>query len=224
MARELDKQFENVHVLEQCAIFDPQLFPTDMDLVMDYESTPIVELDKYFGKRYDDVPLCIDLESLSREWYHAKVVMYDVRRQPPISNKIASLDVAKAVAAKASAGADDEEGKESEVDPATGRALKKGERQRMALSETFVKLFAEFWGIVQNSTEGSHFPSLHKIVKIYIVQPHSSIECERGFSAQNKTKTPARNGLSMARLELLMRISWSRRKDGVDLRKSDEIL
>ncbi|CAN0578125.1 unnamed protein product, partial [Laminaria digitata] len=55
---------------------------------------------------------------------------------------------------------------------------------------------------------GSHFPNLYK-VKIYNVQPHSSIECERGFSAQNRIKTPARSKLSVARLELLMRLSLS---------------
>ena len=29
---------------------------------------------------------------LSREWYHAKIILYDVRRQPTISNKLSSLD------------------------------------------------------------------------------------------------------------------------------------
>ncbi|CAM9461409.1 unnamed protein product, partial [Laminaria digitata] len=52
-------------------------------------------------------------------------------------------------------------------------------------------------------------PNLYKVVKIYIVQPHSSIESERGFSAQNRIKTPARSKVSVARLELLMRLSLS---------------
>lgn len=127
--------------------------------------------------------------------------------------KAANAAAAKAAAAKTSAGADHDEEKESE-----------GERQHMAPSEVFVKLFANFWSTVQNSTGGSYFPNLYKLVKIYIVQPHSSIERARGFSAQNRIKNPARNGFSVARLELLMRLSLPHRKDGVDLTKSDEIL
>ncbi|CAM9119935.1 unnamed protein product, partial [Laminaria digitata] len=54
---------------------------------------------------------------------------------------------------------------------------------------------------VKSSNGGGHFPNLYKLVKVYIVQPHSSIECERGFSAQNRIKSKARNRLSVPRLE-----------------------
>ena len=51
-----------------------------------------------------------------------------------------------------------------------------------------------------------------------------SIERGRGFSAQNKTKTSARSKTSVARLELLMRLSSPYRKQGVDLTKRLDIL
>lgn len=44
----------------------------------------------------------------------------------------------------------------------------------------------------------------------YIVQPQSSIECERGFSAQNIVKNKSRNRLSVARLELFMCLAFLR--------------
>ncbi|CAM9548890.1 unnamed protein product, partial [Laminaria digitata] len=69
------------------------------------------------------------------------------------------------------------------------------------------KLFAEFWSAVKTSRGGPYFSNLYRLVKIYIVQPHSSVECERGFSAQNRIKSQTRNGLSVERLELLMRLS-----------------
>ena len=85
-------------------------------------------------------------------------------------------------------------------------------------------LLADFWSAVQSSIRGSHFPSLYKLVKIYIVQSQSSIECERGFSAQNRIKTPARSKLSVARFEFSMRLALSYRKQGVDLTKGLDIL
>ena len=48
--------------------------------------------------------------------------------------------------------------------------------------------------------------------------PHSSIECESDF------KTPSRSKLSVACLELLMRLSLSYRKQGVDITKRHDIL
>ena len=51
-----------------------------------------------------------------------------------------------------------------------------------------------------------------------------TIEFERGFSAQNRTKTPACSKLSVARLELSMRLSLSWRKKGVGLTKRFDIL
>lgn len=57
-------------------------------------------------------------------------------------------------------------------------------------------------------------PNLYKLVKNYAVQPHPSMEWERGLSAQNRSKTPARNGLP-----------WSHRKEGgADLTKPDKTL
>lgn len=81
-----------------------------MDLVLEYVRTEIVELGKHFGKTYDNVTLYIDPERLSRKWHHVKTIIYNVRGQPPISNKIAFLN---AVAATALAGADFNEEKES---------------------------------------------------------------------------------------------------------------
>ena len=102
--------------------------------------------------------------------------------------------------------------------------MKKGERQPLGIERDSRQLVAEFWSTIQNSTGGGHFRNLYKLVKIYVVQPHSSIVCKRGFSAQNRIKVPARNGRSVACLELLTRLSSSHRKDGVDLTKPDEIL
>ena len=90
----------------------------------------------------------------------------------------------------------------------------------------FIKLWVAFWRKVKSSNGGGHFPNLYKLVKVYIVQPHSSIECERGFSAQNRIKSKARNRLSVPRLELLMRLSLLHKQQGVDLtaESSDGIL
>ena len=57
------------------------------------------------------------------------------------------------------------------------------------LSQRYIKLFAEFWRAVKGSRAGGRFSNVYKLVKIYIVQPHTSIECERGFSAQNRIKS-----------------------------------
>ena len=58
--------------------------------------------------------------------------------------------------------------------------MKKGKIRHKKLSETFVEFFAEFWSDVNNSRGWGSFPNLYKLVRIYIVQPHSSIECEGG--------------------------------------------
>ena len=118
------------------------------------------------------------------------------------------------------AGGDDREGNCSEVDPTVGHALKKGERQRKELSDTLIKLLliAAFWSKVKISRGWGEFPNLYKLVTIYIVQPRSSIECERGFSAQNRIKSKSRSSrLSVARLELLMRLSLLHKQQGADL-------
>ena len=52
-------------------------------------------------------------------------------------------------------------------------------------------------------------------MKLYIVLPHSSVECERGFSAQNRIKSKVRSR-PVERLELLMRISLAHRHGGMD--------
>ena len=61
----------------------------------------------------------------------------------------------------------------------------------------------------QSPQHVADFPNPYKLVNIYIytLQPHSSIDCERGFSAPNRIKSKSRNRLSVARLELLMRLS-----------------
>ena len=57
-----------------------------------------------------------------------------------------------------------------------------------------------------------------------MIRMQQTIECERGFSAQNKIKTPGNSTLLVARLELLMRLSLSYREQTVDLTKRLDIL
>ena len=134
--------------------------------------------------------------------------MFDVRRRPTVVSNITSLAAAEEVAnGPSTAGEGDGEEEGSEMDPVAGCALEKGERLRKELSETFVKLFADFWRKVTRSRGGSDYPNLYELVKIYLVQPHSSIECERGLSVQK---------LSAERLEPLMRLSLLH-KQGLDV-------
>ncbi|CAN0278118.1 unnamed protein product, partial [Scytosiphon promiscuus] len=154
---QLKERFPDVGILERCALFDPQRFPTDEGDICDYGVDEITALGEHYGKQHGVVPPVVDRDDLCREWYHAKNIMFD--------------------------------------------------RARKNLSEMFIDLYAEFWSKVRSSNEGSRFPNLYKLVKIYIVQPHSSIECERGFSAQNRIKSKARNLLQVDGLELLMRLS-----------------
>jgi hypothetical protein len=51
------------------------------------------------------------------------------------------------------------------------------------------------------------FPNIIKLIKIVYCIPFSSVECERGFSKQNKIKTKDRNLLATDTLDMLMRIS-----------------
>ncbi|CAM9606682.1 unnamed protein product [Laminaria digitata] len=154
--------------------------------------------------------------------------MFDVRLRPTFVRRIKSLALAEVVANRASAASEEGDGEEQglEVDPAAGRALGEGERLRKELSETSVKLFADFWSKVKRSRGGDHFPNLYKLVKIYIVQPLSPIECESGLSTQSRISYESRNKLSVERLELLMRLSLLHKQQGVDLadKSSDDIL
>lgn len=51
------------------------------------------------------------------------------------------------------------------------------------------------------------FPNIIKLIQIVYCIPFSSVECERGFSKQNKIKTKDRNSLATNRLDMLMRVS-----------------
>ena len=51
------------------------------------------------------------------------------------------------------------------------------------------------------------FPNIIKLIQIVYCIPFSSVECERGFSRQNKIKTKDRNSLTTNTLDMLMRVS-----------------
>ena len=51
------------------------------------------------------------------------------------------------------------------------------------------------------------FPNIIKLIQIAYCIPFSSVECERGFSRQNKIKTKDRNLLATNTLDMLMRVS-----------------
>ncbi|GES92036.1 zinc finger protein 862-like [Rhizophagus clarus] len=51
------------------------------------------------------------------------------------------------------------------------------------------------------------FPNIIKLIQIVYCIPFSSVECERGFSRQNKIKTKDRNSLATNTLDMLMRVS-----------------
>ena len=51
------------------------------------------------------------------------------------------------------------------------------------------------------------FPNIIKLIQIVYCIPFSSVECERGFSRQNKIKTKDRNSLATNTLDMLIRIS-----------------
>ncbi|CAB4390622.1 unnamed protein product [Rhizophagus irregularis] len=51
------------------------------------------------------------------------------------------------------------------------------------------------------------FPNIIKLIQIAYCIPFSSVECERGFSRQNKIKTKDRNSLATNTLDMLMCIS-----------------
>lgn len=49
---ELEKRFEHWELLENCAIFDPQLFPTEESALSGYGTAEIEALAKQFGKKH----------------------------------------------------------------------------------------------------------------------------------------------------------------------------
>ncbi|XP_078695113.1 uncharacterized protein LOC144924045 [Branchiostoma floridae x Branchiostoma belcheri] len=51
------------------------------------------------------------------------------------------------------------------------------------------------------------FPNMLKLATIRRLLPMRNVDCERGFSTQNRIKTRLRNSLSVKRLDTLMRIS-----------------
>ncbi|CAM9558335.1 unnamed protein product [Scytosiphon promiscuus] len=212
---QLEIRFEKLPLLENFWIFDPQLFPTEEDVLLDFGNTEMNELAKHFGKQHVGIAPCVDPEKVTEEWNDVKDIMYDVRRSPDMKSKIAAL---RATEKKANEGeACGEEDDEEETDPDLERPLLKKEKLRKELSQRFISLFAEFWREVQSSRGGGKFSNVFKLVKIYIVQPHSSIECERGFSAQNRIKRNDRNRMAVSRLEALMRLSLSYRQQRIDL-------
>lgn len=217
---QLDERFAKVGILENCAVFDPQRFPTEESDLSDYGNAEITRLGEWYGKEHDSFARCVDPDELDREWQYAKAVMLDIRKSPAVSRQVDDLVKDKATANKET----DREAEEPVEDLAIGRPLKKEERTRKNLSEKYVKLYAGFWSLVRDSRYDTHFPNLYKLVKIYITQPHSSIECERAFSAQNRIKTKLRTWIRVDRLEVLMRLSLLHRKQGVDLTKAEETL
>lgn len=112
-----------MELLENCAIFDPQLFLAEENALSGYGTAEIEALAKNFGKKHDGgkVPLCVDPERLKRGWQFVKTVMFDVRRRPTVVRSIKLLAAAKEVADGAgAAGWDDGEEEGSKVDPAAG--------------------------------------------------------------------------------------------------------
>ncbi len=63
----------------------------------------------------------------------------------------------------------------------------------------------EFWKVVV-SKHGQSFPEFVKLAAACLVIPVSTVDCERGFSTQNRIKTKLRNRLKTNRLDQLMRI------------------
>ena len=62
------------------------------------------------------------------------------------------------------------------------------------------------WQVVKKH-HGETFPNLLKLVAIALVMPYQTADCERGFSKQNITKTPARNRIEGPALNRLLMIS-----------------
>eukprot|EP00904_Undaria_pinnatifida_P008282 jgi/Undpi1/4584/HiC_scaffold_18.g07938.m1 len=162
---ELKERFPDVGILERCAVFDPQRFPTNEQDICDYGADDITALGEHYGKQHGDVPPVVDRDDLCREWYHAKSIMFDVRLKPEIKRKVAAIEAKSAAISAANNPDEDEAAEERSV----GLPLKKGERARKNRSEMFIDLYAEFWGKVRSSNEGARFPNLYKLVKIYII-------------------------------------------------------
>ena len=51
------------------------------------------------------------------------------------------------------------------------------------------------------------YPNLQKMASVGLVVPTSTVDCERGFSAVKRIKTPLRNHLSHVILQILLFIS-----------------
>ncbi|KAG1672171.1 hypothetical protein GQR58_016073 [Nymphon striatum] len=68
------------------------------------------------------------------------------------------------------------------------------------------------WQVVKKH-HGETFPNLLKLVAIALVMPYQTADCERGFSKQNITKTPARNRIEGPALNRLLMIIMVLQKD-----------
>lgn len=220
----LDDRFQAMPLMESFSVFDPHLFPLEEEDVQEYGNEEFQKLVNHYGQNRGTVEAVISAEKALLEWDSIKDTMYTVRKSHAINRKIEALEAdekkAREHELRFSQGSADEmkanEDEEAEVVPEVS-PVGKADKKRKELSERFIKLFAEFWGQVKASRGGSRFPNVYKLVKIYVVQPFASIECERGFSAQNRIKNSARSTLTVPHLELLMRLSLSFRQGGIDL-------
>ena len=72
------------------------------------------------------------------------------------------------------------------------------------------------WGLI-NQHYKQDYPNLIKLAALAVTAPIHTADCERGFSAQNATRTAARNRLSAERVDDIMTIKL----EGGDRRKFD---
>ncbi|XP_070556627.1 uncharacterized protein C17orf113-like [Ptychodera flava] len=77
----------------------------------------------------------------------------------------------------------------------------------LVLQEAYPRMkLTELWKIIHTYHRDS-FPNLLTLASIASVLPVQTADCERGFSAQNNTKTASRNRLSGEKLSKLLKIS-----------------
>lgn len=76
--------------------------------------------------------------------------------------------------------------------------------KKLVLQEGFARdSMGGLWSMI-NSHFKDRFPNLITLAALALTAPIHTADCERGFSAQNQTKTPMRNRLSPERLDDLL--------------------
>ena len=217
---QIQLRFQSAPILECFSILDPQCFPTEEGLVGEYGNVQMEKLVQHFGQKHAGKEPSINPDKALQEWDGVKDFMYSVRKDPCVSGMITALLDDEKAADKAEGcgdGEGDDEEKEPEVDEAGEAPLLEREQRRKDLNTRYFKVFAKFWRTIRGLRGAARFPNVYKLAKIYITLPLTSIECERGFSAQNRIKSKARNRLEVPRLEALMKLSLAYRQQGVDL-------